>query len=124
MLCFSETLRAGANATPLTRAKIFTPSPSCGRSHDRRVTRASSLSLPVIYISHDMTEIERLADHLVLMQSGAVLAAGPLGALQSDPSLLAAGRDAAVNFDERRRKDHAVQDIIGPDSKAVRHGRD
>jgi len=58
------------------------------------------LSLPVIYVSHDMAEIERLADHLVLMQAGMVLAAGPLGALQSDPSLpLAAGRDAAVNFD-------------------------
>jgi molybdate transport system ATP-binding protein len=58
------------------------------------------LSLPVIYVSHDMTEIERLADHLVLIQSGSVLAAGPLSVLQSDPSLpLAAGRDAAVNFD-------------------------
>jgi molybdate transport system ATP-binding protein len=60
------------------------------------------LSLPVIYVSHDMTEIERLADHLVLMQAGTVLAAGPLSVLQSDPSLpLAAGRDAAVNCDAK-----------------------
>ncbi len=60
------------------------------------------LSLPVIYVSHDMTEIERLADHLVLMQAGTVLAAGPLSALQSDPSLpLAAARDAAVSFDAK-----------------------
>jgi molybdate transport system ATP-binding protein len=58
------------------------------------------LSLPVIYVSHDMAEIERLADHLILMQAGSVLAAGPLAVLQSDPSLpLAVGRDAAVNFD-------------------------
>uniref|UniRef100_Q07TL5 Molybdate ABC transporter, ATPase subunit n=1 Tax=Rhodopseudomonas palustris (strain BisA53) TaxID=316055 RepID=Q07TL5_RHOP5 len=58
------------------------------------------LSLPVIYVSHDMAEIERLADHLVLMQAGRVIAAGPLATLQSDPTLpLAAARDAAVNFD-------------------------
>jgi len=58
------------------------------------------LSLPVIYVSHDITEIERLADHLVLMQAGRVLAVGPLRELQSDPSLpLATARDAAVNFD-------------------------
>jgi molybdate transport system ATP-binding protein len=59
-----------------------------------------SLSLPVVYVSHDMTEVERLADHLVLMESGHVVASGPLIALQSDPSLpLARGRDAAVSLD-------------------------
>jgi molybdate transport system ATP-binding protein len=58
------------------------------------------LSLPVIYVSHDMAEIERLADHLLLMQAGNVLASGPLNILQSDPGLpLAKARDAAVNFD-------------------------
>ena len=58
------------------------------------------LSLPVVYVSHDITEIERLADHLVLMQAGKVLAVGPLAELQSDPKLpLAIARDAAVNFD-------------------------
>src|SRR5215470_4472920 len=59
-----------------------------------------SLSLPVIYVSHDMAELERLADHIVLMQSGCILATGPLSELQSDPSLPLAGtRDAAVSFD-------------------------
>ncbi len=58
------------------------------------------LSLPVIYISHDMSEIERLADHLVLMQHGHVVGAGPLQDLQSDPSLpLAGAREAAVSLD-------------------------
>jgi molybdate transport system ATP-binding protein len=67
----------------------------------------------LIYVSHDMTEIERLADHLVLMQAGAVLAAGPLGALQSDPSLpLAAGRDAAVNFDAKVEAYDAAYGIL------------
>ena len=59
-----------------------------------------SLSLPVIYVSHDMAEVEHLADHLVLMQAGRVIAAGPLAALQSDPALpLATSRTAAVTID-------------------------
>lgn len=59
-----------------------------------------ALSLPIIYVSHDISEVERLADHMVLMEAGRVLAAGALHALQSDPSLpLAAGRDAAVSLD-------------------------
>ena len=59
-----------------------------------------TLSLPVVYVSHDMSEIDRLADHLVLMQSGRVLASGRLGELQSNPALpLARSRDAAVTLD-------------------------
>ncbi|HLG79827.1 MAG TPA: molybdenum ABC transporter ATP-binding protein [Bradyrhizobium sp.] len=58
------------------------------------------LALPMIYISHDMAEIERFADHLVLMEGGTVTAAGPLAVLQSNPALpLAASRDAAVSLD-------------------------
>jgi molybdate transport system ATP-binding protein len=59
-----------------------------------------SLSLPVIYVSHDMAEIERLAAHLVVMQSGRVRAVGRLADLQSDPALpLAGARDAAVTIE-------------------------
>ena len=60
----------------------------------------TSLSLPVIYVSHDMSEVEQLADHLVLMNGGRVLACGPLAELQSNAALpLAARRDAAVSLD-------------------------
>ncbi len=45
------------------------------------------LSLPILYVSHDLSEIERLADTLVLMRAGKVLASGPLQALQTDPEL-------------------------------------
>jgi molybdate transport system ATP-binding protein len=73
-----------------TRNEIL---PFLERLHERR-------SLPIIYISHDMSEIERLADHLILMQHGDVIGAGPLHVLQSDPSLpLAIARDAAVSLD-------------------------
>jgi molybdate transport system ATP-binding protein len=57
------------------------------------------LNLPVVYITHDIAEVERLADQMVLMDKGHVIGAGPLEDLQSDPSLpLAAARDAAVSF--------------------------
>lgn len=60
----------------------------------------AALHIPVLYVTHDMAEVERLADHLVLMEAGRVLASGPLTVLQSDPALpLAAGREASVSFD-------------------------
>lgn len=38
------------------------------------------LDIPVLYVSHAMEEIARLADHLVLLQQGRVIAAGALNA--------------------------------------------
>lgn len=59
-----------------------------------------ALDLPILYISHDMAEVERLADQLVLMKSGRVIAAGLLTDLQADLALpLAISRDAAVSLD-------------------------
>lgn len=53
----------------------------------------------MIYISHDMAEIEHLADHLVMLERGTITATGPLHILQSDPALpLAAGHEAAVSL--------------------------
>jgi molybdate transport system ATP-binding protein len=58
------------------------------------------IALPIIYVTHDMNEVERLADRLVLMDTGRVTAAGPLADLQSDLSLpLARDRNAAVSLD-------------------------
>ena len=45
------------------------------------------LSVPVLYVSHDIAEVERLADHLVLLKEGRVVASGPVQELQADPSL-------------------------------------
>ncbi|MGJ4951936.1 molybdenum ABC transporter ATP-binding protein [Bradyrhizobium sp. HKCCYLS20291] len=60
----------------------------------------AALELPIIYISHDIPEVQRLADQLVLMRNGAVLASGPLSKLQADLALpLALSRDAAVSLD-------------------------
>ena len=46
-----------------------------------------ALSVPVLYVSHDIAEVERLADHLVLLENGRATAAGPLAELQADPAL-------------------------------------
>jgi len=46
-----------------------------------------ALSIPVLYVSHDLAEVERLADTLVLMETGRVRAAGPIAALLADPDL-------------------------------------
>ncbi len=57
-------------------------------------------SVPIFYITHDLTEVERLADTMVLLEKGHIVASGPLADLQSDPSLpLATGRDAAVTLE-------------------------
>jgi molybdate transport system ATP-binding protein len=56
-------------------------------------------SLPIFYITHDMTEVERLAEHIVLLDKGLLVASAALSELQSDPSSpLAASREAAVTL--------------------------
>jgi molybdate transport system ATP-binding protein len=72
-----------------------------------------TLSLPVIYVSHDMAEVERLADHLVLMEAGRVIASGPLTDLQSDPARpLMKTRDAAVSLDAVVRHYDATYGLV------------
>jgi molybdate transport system ATP-binding protein len=53
------------------------------------------LSLPIVYVTHAMDEVARLADHLVLMQAGRVLADGPLTELLARPDLPLARQDEA-----------------------------
>ncbi|RTL69107.1 MAG: molybdenum ABC transporter ATP-binding protein [Hyphomicrobiales bacterium] len=60
------------------------------------------LALPILYVTHDLGEVERLADTLVLLDKGAVTAAGPIRALQLDPKLpLLASSEAAVIIEGR-----------------------
>jgi len=47
----------------------------------------ASLAIPMLYVSHDIAEIERLADHMVLLEAGRVVAAGPLADLLGDSRL-------------------------------------
>ncbi len=64
--------------------------PFLDRLHDR-------LSMPIIYVSHDISEVERFADRIVLMRQGRVIANGALADVMSNPDLpLARAREASV----------------------------
>ena len=54
--------------------------------------------IPVLYVTHALDEVDRLADTLVLMEAGRVLAAGPLEALaaRTDLPALSGRRDAGA----------------------------
>lgn len=45
------------------------------------------LQLPIIYVSHAIEEVTRLADHLVLLEEGEVIAQGEIQSLLTDPNL-------------------------------------
>lgn len=49
-----------------------------------------ALSIPVVYISHDSQEVERLADYMLLMEKGRVTKSGPLLDMLADPKLFIA----------------------------------
>ena len=60
----------------------------------------AALRLPIVYVSHDLDEIEQLADHLVLIDQGKIIASDILHNIQSNPSLpLAASHNSAVSID-------------------------
>lgn len=62
----------------------------------------ASLSIPVLYVTHDLSEVERLADHLVMLQDGRVTVGGPLAdILTTAASGLAARRDASCVLEGR-----------------------
>lgn len=62
----------------------------------------TTLSIPIVYVSHDMSEVERLADTLVLLENGRALAVGPLAELEADPGLpLLRAPEAAVTLEAR-----------------------
>lgn len=86
-----------------------------------------SLALPIVYVSHDIGEVARLADTLVLVAKGRVLASGPLSVLQTDPNLpLIAAPDAAVMLEGRVAhidEDYALTHFAVPGGTLVVPGR-
>jgi len=58
------------------------------------------LQIPVLYVSHAPDEVARLADHLVVMDGGRVLASGPLNQILSRLDLpIRLGEDTGVVLD-------------------------
>jgi len=78
-----------------------------------------ALTLPIVYVSHALDEVARLADHVVLLEAGRVIASGPLGETLSRLDLpLRLGDHAGVVLDaqvgERDAQWHLARlDITG-----------
>ena len=72
----------------ISKAEIL---PYLERAHDE-------LSIPVLYVSHAIDEVTRLADHMLLMEDGVIRAEGPLRELitRGDLPLAHAAGAAAV----------------------------
>lgn len=62
--------------------------PYLERLHDELV-------IPVLYVSHALDEVARLADHLVLLERGRVVTSGPLDSLLTRLDLPISGGDSA-----------------------------
>jgi len=58
------------------------------------------LSIPVIYVSHSPDEVARLADYLVLMEKGKVMASGPIAELMTRLDLSIAREQEAESIIE------------------------
>ena len=66
----------------------------------------TELALPIVYVTHAMDEVARLADHLVLLDAGRLLAAGPLTELLARTDLPIGRQDEAGVVIEARIIEH------------------
>jgi len=72
------------------------------------------LSIPVVYVSHAPDEVARLADHLVLLEQGRVVASGPLKQVLSRidlPAAFALFADDAGVVIEAQVAEHEADDL-------------
>ncbi|WP_153145873.1 molybdenum ABC transporter ATP-binding protein [Dechloromonas sp. H13] len=69
------------------------------------------LAIPVIYVSHAPDEVARLADHLVLLDAGRVVASGPLKEVLGRIDLPAAFADDAGVVIEAKVAAHEADDL-------------
>lgn len=88
-----------ASLDTTSKAEIL---PYLERLHDQ-------LSIPILYVSHNFEEVTRLADHMVLLEDGRVLAQGPLQDLLTRGDLPLAHMEGAAAVIEAK--------VIGHDDR-------
>ncbi len=69
------------------------------------------LAIPVIYVSHSPDEVARLADHLVLLDQGKVIASGPLNTVLSRIDLPGTFADDAGTILEAFVAEHEADEL-------------
>lgn len=71
--------------------------------------------VPILYVSHNVSEVARLATQVVVLEEGQVLQAGPAGRLLADPGMVRVMgvRDAGAVIEARvlRHSDDGVTDL-------------
>ena len=70
------------------------------------------LQIPVIYVSHSMDEVARLAQHMVLLREGRVMAQGPVTELLSSLDLPLAQGDLASSVVQASVQSHDAADHL------------
>lgn len=70
------------------------------------------LAIPLLYVSHDTDEVARLADHLVLLEAGTVVASGPTADLLTRLDLPLARSDYSEALVDAMIVDHDPTDHL------------
>jgi molybdate transport system ATP-binding protein len=70
------------------------------------------LDIPVVYVTHSMDELTRLADHVVLLDAGQVRQSGPVMDSMTRLDLPLAHGDGAAALIEARICDHVPDDLM------------
>jgi len=68
--------------------------------------------VPIVYVSHLMPEVARLADHLVVLKDGRVVAAGPIGDVSARLDLPLAETDDAGVVVVAQVAEHDPRDVM------------
>jgi molybdate transport system ATP-binding protein len=76
--------------------------PHLERLHDQ-------LSIPIVYVSHEISEVMRIADHIALLHAGRIQAFGPIDQLLTRPDLPLAHLEAAGSIFEGVIDEHDEQ---------------
>lgn len=71
-----------------------------------------ALDLPVVYVTHATDEVARLADHVVVLDQGRVLAHGALGDMLTRPDLPLARGDAAMSVFMGQATGYSPADLL------------
>jgi molybdate transport system ATP-binding protein len=66
----------------------------------------TALRLPILYVTHDLDEVARLADSMVLIEAGRVVGFGPLAEVAARADLPLASRDDAAALLHCRVREH------------------